>query len=555
MTFDLTALADADPAARLVYADWLEDHGDLAQAEYIRITCRLDTLRPWEPGYTALRLRHEELFGRYGASWLGPLRALLAAGAPALDPVYHRALDHPLPDPGMALRTPFDAARLSRFFSGGLPRVLAATDVDFQACHELIRAKVPLSHLVLLLRDPVHPLPGSAFRALTHLTLVVGPDASLAQTLEVLAAADELRLRRLSVSTPALTAEDVTALAEVVAALDLEALEVGAVVGDNQVSVLAPALAASRLRSLVLPVATDRGVRSLVDDGLPPTLEALALRPRPCNHSAAVRLIAGAPGLAGLKRLDLSHMSLEAEAVNELAESTTLAKLEELNCSKATVARPARLALDRLAARPGLKMLDLSGCLVRPRAVGRLVSGVPVDGSLAWLSVYDTLADDTSFAGYARSGLPGALVSASFGANSLTDRTIRALAATPHPRLEFLLAGPGSATDSLASLLESASFPSLVALGARQVGAADARLLTRIRETPLGRQLRKLDVSVSLTPGELDGLTAAGAFDSFSRVGLEVPEDLETGPAGRRLQDRLGARLSFQFSHLTGLPC
>src|SRR4051812_49564005 len=38
----LRAIADApaDDAPRLVYADWLDEHGQSDQAEYLRLTCR-----------------------------------------------------------------------------------------------------------------------------------------------------------------------------------------------------------------------------------------------------------------------------------------------------------------------------------------------------------------------------------------------------------------------------------------------------------------------------------------------------------------------------------
>jgi uncharacterized protein (TIGR02996 family) len=57
--------APADPAPRLILADWLEEHGDeqdRARAEFIRLA----------PGRTG-DPRRRELWQRYRAAWLGPL--------------------------------------------------------------------------------------------------------------------------------------------------------------------------------------------------------------------------------------------------------------------------------------------------------------------------------------------------------------------------------------------------------------------------------------------------------------------------------------------------
>ncbi len=61
---------------RLVYADWLEDHDDLARAEFIRVQLALaregcEHLHPFGdcPGCT-LRRREEELLSSHGTEWL-----------------------------------------------------------------------------------------------------------------------------------------------------------------------------------------------------------------------------------------------------------------------------------------------------------------------------------------------------------------------------------------------------------------------------------------------------------------------------------------------------
>ena len=63
-----------DDAARLVYADWLDDRGD-PRGELIRVQVRLAA---WEPDLdvrTQLQQREAELLATHAATWLGPLRS------------------------------------------------------------------------------------------------------------------------------------------------------------------------------------------------------------------------------------------------------------------------------------------------------------------------------------------------------------------------------------------------------------------------------------------------------------------------------------------------
>src|SRR5436189_132727 len=58
-----------DDARRLVYADWLEEHGDTARAEFIRVQCALARLSPLADEAPALRRREAELLAAHRESW------------------------------------------------------------------------------------------------------------------------------------------------------------------------------------------------------------------------------------------------------------------------------------------------------------------------------------------------------------------------------------------------------------------------------------------------------------------------------------------------------
>src|SRR5687768_17319061 len=55
---------------RLVYADWLDEHGQPAHAEFIRAQCRLARMNEWDAGYTADRLRAERLWRENWQRWV-----------------------------------------------------------------------------------------------------------------------------------------------------------------------------------------------------------------------------------------------------------------------------------------------------------------------------------------------------------------------------------------------------------------------------------------------------------------------------------------------------
>jgi uncharacterized protein (TIGR02996 family) len=80
---DMTSLDDAfleaivaepdDDTPRLVYADWLEDHGQGARAEFIRIQIELSRLTQHEPRRQELVAREQALLVEHGEEWEGPL--------------------------------------------------------------------------------------------------------------------------------------------------------------------------------------------------------------------------------------------------------------------------------------------------------------------------------------------------------------------------------------------------------------------------------------------------------------------------------------------------
>jgi uncharacterized protein (TIGR02996 family) len=78
--------APEDDAPRLVYADWLDDHGEADRAEFIRVQCALAKLGPdrrkGRKERVRLEPREKVLRARHGDRWLAPLRAVLQGSNP-----------------------------------------------------------------------------------------------------------------------------------------------------------------------------------------------------------------------------------------------------------------------------------------------------------------------------------------------------------------------------------------------------------------------------------------------------------------------------------------
>jgi uncharacterized protein (TIGR02996 family) len=67
----LRAVCDApeDDTPRLVFADWLDEHGEAKRAEFIRVSCELEQVEEFGPRWRLLRDRAEKLLTPNRAKW------------------------------------------------------------------------------------------------------------------------------------------------------------------------------------------------------------------------------------------------------------------------------------------------------------------------------------------------------------------------------------------------------------------------------------------------------------------------------------------------------
>jgi uncharacterized protein (TIGR02996 family) len=69
-----------DDSVRLVYADWLDEHGDQDRAEFIRVQCELARLGASDRRVQRLRHREKLLLRQHATEWAGSLRQLECYG-------------------------------------------------------------------------------------------------------------------------------------------------------------------------------------------------------------------------------------------------------------------------------------------------------------------------------------------------------------------------------------------------------------------------------------------------------------------------------------------
>lgn len=74
---ELLAALWADPDAdepRLVYADWLAEHGDEARAQFIELTVKAERVDYHQPQWNELRKKAEALRKKHDKEWIAPIR-------------------------------------------------------------------------------------------------------------------------------------------------------------------------------------------------------------------------------------------------------------------------------------------------------------------------------------------------------------------------------------------------------------------------------------------------------------------------------------------------
>jgi len=362
-----------DDAPRLVYADWLDEHGQPARAEFIRVQCELAHLEEDDPRREMLAARESELLELHRDVWMAEAwqRLALEPGAPLLQ------LD-------LAFRRGFAEAALD----------LCTSDFLAHGARLFQKTRFRRVHLWLVRSSPVQwNLAG------TSLGSELGQSRLLA------------RVTELDLSLSGVIDEDLEALAASPFVAGLKALILNGSTGGgtgalrpSQASVYAlagsPHLA--NLKSLtfqflrlgppslgVLAASShltgleelnwgdnrcrDRGVQMLAESPLLPRLKVLRLGMNKLT-AEAMRALCGAGPLA-MRTLDLGNPldaprrnTVEDEGVKALADSPNLGELRCVDLSGNQVGTAGAWAFAASRHLPRLHTLNLAGNHLGDRA-------------------------------------------------------------------------------------------------------------------------------------------------------------------------------------------
>ncbi|MFO0796924.1 MAG: TIGR02996 domain-containing protein [Gemmataceae bacterium] len=381
----LAAVVDRpdDDTPRLVLADYLDDHGEPDRAAFVRAQVRLARTPEWEPFAVECRYRRTE-WSDYGKPFRAALPALPdGCGVEWAEPPFRRGfgwrvrvtetrgwvgvapdLVRAAPVGALHLRDPSatldDWRRLAagawmtrvrevHLEAAGSPvepvRALATagTLANLDALH-FHRANLPG---IDLLADDV--LAGSVAPSLRELSFRLSTPASLDDLLDVLAA-HAGRFEKLALRVMNLTGEQVRRWA-------------------------APGL--HGLRDLDLSdnyVFQQDGARALAD-ALAGGWTGHTLGLSRCGIAIpGVRALAAAPGMASVRRLDLSRNVFGPTGVNVLAASPHLAGLRALDLRSCGFGDQAVRRLVRGTFWPNLTELDLRGNPITDRGAGYLMA-------------------------------------------------------------------------------------------------------------------------------------------------------------------------------------
>jgi uncharacterized protein (TIGR02996 family) len=330
-----------DDSIRLVYADWLEENGDPARAELIRVQCELARGVDDGPRLVSLKTRERELCQTNGPRWLGPLWSDITT-----------RLERGMGSLLLSLRE-FHSKKVQQaaewFVRGGVQHLHLSGQ----------------SRLVPSLADT--PLLGR-LHDLGLLCCTVRDDG-----LKRLAASPHVaRLRTLSFKANHLGEEGLRALTS---------------------SRYLARLTTLRLDDLALGVPA---IRAIAESPHLPELTTLSLSRRGKRSGRDFSALAGCRALRRLRRLRLFANKIDPGGMRVLLCSGDLAGLTELELGLNPLSGSAWQGLADNLSLPNLQRLDVSSCRLTPATAGALLRapGLPklTELDLSWNFSHDASA-------------------------------------------------------------------------------------------------------------------------------------------------------------------
>jgi uncharacterized protein (TIGR02996 family) len=342
-----------DDAHRLVYADWLDEHGDADRAEFIRLQVEAARLPVWSARRRELAGREGELLQAHEREWAAPVggqvdRWRFRRGF--VEKVTLSAVD--FLRRGEQLFAAAPVRRINLHHVGALPDLVVH---DAPAQRRLLALLNRVAELEVSTGDFNYRLAGSLARERFTLRFpyLLGDRLLALRDLQALPRLLALHLGRMPLTE--------TAVEALVESPILESLTQLQTANGDLVPRLLHSGRLGRLTSLRLAHVRvgDRLVDALVRAPVLARLTSLSLGHNGLTE-AGIRTLVGAPAVHRLKSLDLSFNNLGAAGVRALAESRHLGSLVNLNLSRTGLHDAGAIALTESDLFGRLHAADLS---------------------------------------------------------------------------------------------------------------------------------------------------------------------------------------------------
>jgi uncharacterized protein (TIGR02996 family) len=338
-----------DDTPRLVYADWLEEHGDSARAEFIRVQCEKARLPRWHRRWSLLAWRERVLLARHEHVWRAELPEILGVEWGA----FERGFVHEVRVP----RPSFLSASADEICRAAPVRWATVTgyDADWENC------------------EPAPFLFGLRLEGFSD-AFVETPDVVFQSALS--------ELKALDLSGVSMEGEHFAALARSPYLAKLETLLLDdSYMGNGN---LRPFVESTQLRNLmILSMKGNRGgyhedARIRPDDATllaaSPNLtrlQSLNLAANEIDTPSLQRLLAS-PHLVNLRELDVSDNRLTARGMKGLAAIETPLRLHRLALSRNPIGDTGAAALAKASYCAELAELELDTCEISMKGVQAL---------------------------------------------------------------------------------------------------------------------------------------------------------------------------------------
>jgi uncharacterized protein (TIGR02996 family) len=328
-----------DDVIRLVYADWLEEHGEAARAEFIRVQLERARTAVEGPRRVELLRREGELLSEHGGAWLGPLRGFYTGLASWRGPIISSGRKERLQGVACAVSVPGRGGAHLAFRRGFLEGASTTPQWFLEHASDLARlGPIRELHCHVRGRFSCGPSAAQALAACPHLRRLVsldlhgygiGPEGALALAGSPHAA----NLAALDLGGNRLGSAGARALANSPHLGRLSALYLTRnSLGPQDAEAVVASACLPRLSDLKL-CGNQLGPRALAGMASLPAFRRLNRLTLTVNEARdeGARCLARSPHAAGLTALNLGYNGVRDEGASELAESPHLRQLVYLN--------------------------------------------------------------------------------------------------------------------------------------------------------------------------------------------------------------------------------